>query len=144
MIAHELHWQMGLTAAHCAKTLVIASIVGSPSLRQCARLLLPGMIESVAKVAIQDEATETRVQIVAEIWKAFAALFTSASEENSELFDSTSLLIMAYIPTRATPVGCTPTYNDIAHGSNPDITISIAYADNSPGACICHSISTCI
>lgn len=77
--------QMSLTAAHCAKTLVIASAAGNPALQQCARLLLPGMIECVAKVAaLEGESSEIRVQIIGEIWKAFAALFTSATEETRE------------------------------------------------------------
>lgn len=75
--------EMALTAAHCAKTLVTASAMGNPALQHCARLLLPGMIECIARVAaLEGEATEVRIQIVGEMWKAFAALFTSSSEEN--------------------------------------------------------------
>lgn len=76
---------MALTAAHCAKTLVAASAMGSPALQHCARLLFPGMVECVARVAaLEGEPTEIRMKIMGEIWKAFAALFTSTSEENSK------------------------------------------------------------
>ena len=46
-----------MTAAHCAKTLVTASALGSPALQHCARLLLPGIIECVARVAALDGET---------------------------------------------------------------------------------------
>ena len=74
---------MSVIAAHCAKTLTIASTAGSPTLQRAARLLLPSMIECVAHVAVQDDeaSQDRRVQIVGEIWKAFGALFASTSEE---------------------------------------------------------------
>ncbi len=77
---------MSITAAHCAKTLIIASLHGSSALRQCAKLLLPGMIECLAKIAATESSktSDLQIQIVGEIFKAFAALFTSTSEEQSE------------------------------------------------------------
>ena len=126
---------MGLTAAHCAKTLVIASAVGSPSLKQCARLLLPGMIESVAKIAVQDgEGAEKRVQIVAEMWKAFAALFTASSEENRKLPCLLFSPSLAHAPCRAAPAGRPPAHDDAAHGPGPDAAVGAAHADDRPGA----------
>ncbi|KAI0688492.1 clathrin-coated vesicle protein [Cytidiella melzeri] len=75
--------EMSITAAHCAKTLIIASIHGSPSLRQCAKLLLPGMIECIVKISATGpgETSEMQSQIVGEIFKAFTTLFTSTGEE---------------------------------------------------------------
>lgn len=77
--------QMSITAAHCAKTLVLTSVHGSPALRQCVRLLLPGMIECIAKISAtqQGNSSELQSQIVGEIFKAFAALFTATAEEQS-------------------------------------------------------------
>ncbi|KAI0258392.1 clathrin-coated vesicle protein [Gloeopeniophorella convolvens] len=78
--AHE----MALTAAHCAKTLITASASGSVMLRQCMRLLLPGMVEYVAKVAgmADDEtALQSHLPAVGEIIKAFGTLFTSIAED---------------------------------------------------------------
>ncbi|KAI0063032.1 clathrin-coated vesicle protein [Artomyces pyxidatus] len=78
--AHE----MALTAAHCAKTLISASASGSLMLRQCARMLLPGMVEYVAKVSglVGDEsAMQSHLPAVGEILKAFGTLFTTVSEE---------------------------------------------------------------
>ena len=76
---------MSLTAAHCAKTLILASSSGNPTLRQCSRLLVPGLIEFVAKMVplIHDETvTETMAAAISEVWKAFATLYTSTTEEN--------------------------------------------------------------
>ena len=46
---------MSVIAAHCAKTLVIASTGGNPALQHTTKLLLPGMIECVAKIAVMDD-----------------------------------------------------------------------------------------
>ncbi len=77
---------MSITAAHCAKTLIIASTLGNPSLRNCVKLLLPGMIECIAKIVAGDEneTPDLRTQIVGEIWKAFSALFSSTPEDLRE------------------------------------------------------------
>ncbi|KAJ3520851.1 hypothetical protein NM688_g9102 [Phlebia brevispora] len=74
---------MSVIAAHCAKTLVMASTSGNVVLHQAAKLLLPGMIECVAKLAVMDDdaSYERRSQIIGEIWKAFSALFMSTAEE---------------------------------------------------------------
>jgi HEAT repeat-containing protein 5 len=74
---------MAATAAHCAKTLITASASGSVMLRQCIRMLLPGMVEYVAKVAgmVADEvAVESHLPAVGEIIKAFGTLFTNIAE----------------------------------------------------------------
>jgi len=76
--------EISLTAAHCAKTLVLASTSGNAALRQCARLLLPGMVECLAKIAASsdDDATSDQyMATMAEIYKAFSALFLSFAEE---------------------------------------------------------------
>jgi HEAT repeat-containing protein 5 len=77
---------MAVTSAHCAKTLVMASAHGSHALGRCAKLLLPGMIEGIAKVAAMDsgEISDMQVQVVGEIFKAFDALFSSTGESQSE------------------------------------------------------------
>ncbi|PCH43056.1 ARM repeat-containing protein [Wolfiporia cocos MD-104 SS10] len=72
---------MSLTAAHCTKTLILASTSGHAALRQCAKRLLPGMIECLAKIAASDKGLDQQVAIIGEIFKAFAALFASLPEE---------------------------------------------------------------
>lgn len=76
---------MSLTAAHCAKTLITASTAGNGLLRHCAKLLLPGMIEYIAKIAplINDGTNEETkaAAAIGEVWKAFSAFFTSVPEE---------------------------------------------------------------
>ncbi|KAI0717727.1 ARM repeat-containing protein [Cerioporus squamosus] len=76
--------EVSLTAAHCAKTLIMASTSGNPILRQCTRLLLPGLMECLAKAAASsDEASPPeRVMVtVGEIHKALTALFMSLGED---------------------------------------------------------------
>lgn len=86
---------MALTAAHCAKTLIAASSTGSTLLHQCAKLLIPGMVEYLAKVAAlrEDAATlQKHVLAAGEVVKAFGVLFTSVAEEirTSQRYSSSS------------------------------------------------------
>lgn len=78
---------MSITAAHCSRTLIVASIHGSPALRQCAKLLLPGLIECIAKIAVSEESDvlERHSQILAEAFKSFSALFTSTPDDKSKV-----------------------------------------------------------
>ncbi|GBE87132.1 clathrin-coated vesicle protein [Sparassis crispa] len=76
--------EMSLTAAHCTKTLIMASASGNAALRQCARLLLPGMIECLVKIAassIEGTVSEQHLAILGEIYKAFSTLFLSIAED---------------------------------------------------------------
>ncbi|KAI9509814.1 clathrin-coated vesicle protein [Russula earlei] len=78
--AHE----MASTAAHCAKTLITASASGSVMLRQCIRMLLPGMVEYVAKVAgmtADEGAVQSHLPALGEIIKAFGTLFVNIPED---------------------------------------------------------------
>ncbi|KAG6857124.1 hypothetical protein H0H87_009256 [Tephrocybe sp. NHM501043] len=75
--------ELSLTAVHCAKTLIVASTAGNAMLHQCVRLLIPGLIEYVAKVApsVHDgSVTELQVAAVGEVWKAFSTFFSSTPE----------------------------------------------------------------
>ena len=74
---------MSLTAAHCAKTLILASTSANVMLLECARLLIPGLIEYIAKIAplvIDGSISESQVAAVGEVWKAFSAFFASIPE----------------------------------------------------------------
>lgn len=76
---------MSLTAVHCAKTLIVASTSGNPMLRQCAKLLFPGLIEYIAKMAplVNDNTvSELQGMAIGEVWKAFSAFFASVPEEH--------------------------------------------------------------
>ena len=75
--------QLSLTMAHCAKTLILASSSGSSTLRQCTRLLIPGLIEFTAQIVPfvhEGTITEGQATSISEVWKAFAALHTSTPE----------------------------------------------------------------
>lgn len=57
-------------------------------LLQCARLLIPSLIEYVAKIAplVSDGSiSETQVAAVGEVWKALSALFASVPEHHRKL-----------------------------------------------------------
>ncbi|KAK2467957.1 hypothetical protein APHAL10511_000252 [Amanita phalloides] len=69
-----------LTAAHCSKTLIAASSLGSPILIECTKRVLPGLIEFIAKMAplVNDgNINEACVAAIGEVWKAFSAFFSS-------------------------------------------------------------------
>ena len=64
----------------------MAASAGNPVLRQCVRLLIPGLVQYIAKMAPHvHEGTLTEVQLagIGEVWKAFAAFFAATGEEHS-------------------------------------------------------------
>lgn len=84
---HTLGTKTSLTAAHCAKTIIAASSSGNVMLRQCAKSLLPALIEYIAKIApaVDDGSiSEQHMTAIGEVWKAFSALFTSVPEDQRE------------------------------------------------------------
>jgi hypothetical protein len=79
---------IALTAAHCSKTLIAASSLGSPVLLECTRQVLPGLVEFIAKMAplLNDgNISEARTAAVGEVWKAFSAFFSSIPENQRTL-----------------------------------------------------------
>jgi hypothetical protein len=82
-IIDESPTKLTLTMAHCSKTLILASSSGSSTLRQCTRLLIPGLVEFTAKISPsvhEGTITEGQAASISEVWKAFAALHTSTPE----------------------------------------------------------------
>ncbi|KIJ69624.1 hypothetical protein HYDPIDRAFT_124270 [Hydnomerulius pinastri MD-312] len=74
---------MAIVAAHCAKTVTIAAS-GGELLRSCVRLLLPALIQFIAKVSprLDDGSlSEQHSASIDEVWKTFAALLTLVTEE---------------------------------------------------------------
>lgn len=66
----------------------MASASGNLLLRQCAKTLMPGLIEYIAKMAplVNDgSVSETQVAAIGEVWKAFSAFFASVAEDHSEI-----------------------------------------------------------
>ena len=79
---------IALTAAHCSKTLIAASSLGSPVLAECTRQVLPGLVEFIAKMAplLNDgNISDARTAAVGEVWKAFSAFFSSIPENQRTL-----------------------------------------------------------
>ncbi|KAF5377759.1 hypothetical protein D9757_008083 [Collybiopsis confluens] len=77
--AHEV----SLTASHCARTLIAASASGNMLLRYCIKLLMPALIQYIAKMVplVNDGSIpESHVTAINEIWKAFAILFGSMAD----------------------------------------------------------------
>ncbi|KAG1837702.1 armadillo-type protein [Suillus subalutaceus] len=87
--------QMAIVAVHCAKTLTIAAS-GSELLRACVRLLLPALIQYVAKMVPRvDDGTVSEQQAISidEVWKTFATLVLLAKDEQR------SRLLSVLLPT---------------------------------------------
>ena len=79
---------IALTAAHCSKTLIAASSLGSPVLLECTRQVFPGLVDFIAKTAplLNDGSiSEARTAAVGEVWKAFSAFFSSIPESQRTL-----------------------------------------------------------
>lgn len=75
--------QVSLTAAHCARTLIAASASGNVLLRCCVKLLMPALIEYIAKMVplVNDGSiSENHATAISEVWKAFAIFFGSLTE----------------------------------------------------------------
>ena len=74
---------MVLTAAHCAKTLILAASSGNPTLLQCTKMLMPALVEYIASVAESlgdGTVSEDHVSVLGEIWKAFLGFFGSVTD----------------------------------------------------------------
>ncbi|KAF7309872.1 Clathrin-coated vesicle protein [Mycena indigotica] len=88
--------ELSLPAMHCAKTLIVASTSGNPLLHQCTRLLVPGLVEYIAKMApLVSDGTISgpHAAVVGEVWKAFSALYGFAPEEQK------ARLLGVFLPT---------------------------------------------
>ncbi|KAJ7675207.1 armadillo-type protein [Mycena rosella] len=103
--------EMSLPAAHCAKTLIGASTSGNAMLQQCAKMLFPGLIEYIAKVAplVSDGSiTEPHAAAIGEVWKAFSTFFSSVPEDQRirllGVFLPTITLLLSNPQAAATPV----------------------------------------
>jgi HEAT repeat-containing protein 5 len=68
---------------------MMAGAQGSPMLKECARLLIPGLIEYVAKMAPlvhEDRISEAQATSIGEVWKGFGAFFASVTEDHREQY----------------------------------------------------------
>ncbi|KAJ7637580.1 clathrin-coated vesicle protein [Mycena polygramma] len=121
--------EMSLPAAHCAKTLLVASTTGNAVLQQCAKMLIPGLIEYIAKMAplVSDGSiTETHAAAIGEVWKAFSAVFASVSEDHRTrllgVLLPTITLLLSNPQAAATPV------------TSQSVKELLTYATSSPAA----------
>ncbi|KAG5643615.1 hypothetical protein DXG03_000582 [Asterophora parasitica] len=121
--------ELSLTAAHCAKTLIVASTTGNAVLHHCARLLIPGLIEYVAKMAPlvhEGSIAEAQVAAVGEVWKAFSAFFTAIAEAHRVR------LLGVLLPTIALLLSSSQTSPNSV--STQTISQLLTYATSSPAA----------
>ncbi|KAJ7157551.1 clathrin-coated vesicle protein [Mycena crocata] len=121
--------EMSLPAAHCAKTLIVASTSGNAMLQQCAKMLIPGLIEYIAKMAplVSDGSiTEPHSAAIGEVWKAFSAFFISVPEDYKTrllgVLLPTITLLLSNPQAAATPV------------TSQSIRELLTYATSSPTA----------
>ncbi|KAJ3914962.1 clathrin-coated vesicle protein [Lentinula edodes] len=78
----ETH-EVSLTAAHCGRTLIAASASGNVLLRCCVKLLMPALIEYIAKMVPlvnNGSISENHGTAISEVWKPFAIFFGSLTE----------------------------------------------------------------
>ncbi|KAL0960465.1 hypothetical protein HGRIS_005508 [Hohenbuehelia grisea] len=90
--------QIALTAVHCAKTLIAAATSGNALLKDCCRLVIPGLVEYIAKMAplsADGSISDAQSAAVGEIWKAYTAVFASIAE------DYRDRLLGIFLPTIA-------------------------------------------
>ncbi|KAF9228616.1 clathrin-coated vesicle protein [Gyrodon lividus] len=74
---------MAIVAVHCAKTITVAAS-GNDLLRNCVRLLLPAMVQFIARISprLDDGSlSEQHSASIEEVWKTFSALLALATEE---------------------------------------------------------------
>ncbi|KAJ6526020.1 clathrin-coated vesicle protein [Mycena capillaripes] len=121
--------EMSLPAAHCAKTLIVASTTGNAVLQQCAKMLIPGLIEYIAKMAplVSDGSiTEPHAAAIGEVWKAFSAFFASVSDPHRTrllgVLLPTITLLLTNPQAAATPV------------TSQSVKELLTYATSSPAA----------
>ena len=79
---------MAIVAVHCAKTITVAAS-SNDLLRTCARLLLPGLIQFVARISrLLDNGSlsEANSASIEEIGKAFTALIALTTTEQCNVF----------------------------------------------------------
>ncbi|KAF8727621.1 hypothetical protein AX14_007205 [Amanita brunnescens Koide BX004] len=118
-----------LTAAHCSKTLIAASSLGSPVLLECTRQLLPGLVEFIAKTAplINDgNISEARTAAVGEVWKAFSAFFSSIPENQR------TRALCVLLPTMSLLLSDQPSTTDPVRSQT--VAQLLSYATSSPSA----------
>ena len=141
--------QTSLTAAHCAKTLVASASTGNPTLRQCVRLLIPALVEFIAKMAPlvhEGSITEPQAAAIGEIWKAFSIFFSTVSEDLRECFLSLFLFSQAHtLQRRCTCPRCLITHHYppprqqcCGHTSTERVDIHTGY---SPAAYVRYSLT---
>jgi len=121
--------EVSLTAAHCAKTLVTAAASGNQMLRQCPRLLMPGLIEFVAQSPGMVEGgtlPDTRLAALNEVWKAFSLFFASVPE------DSRVRLLCVLLPTATLVLDPNSSPQSTLHAQG--ITHLLSYATSAPVA----------
>ncbi|KAG0706406.1 armadillo-type protein [Suillus ampliporus] len=120
--------EMTIVAVHCAKTLTIAAS-GSELLRACVRLLLPALIQYVAKMVPRvDDGTVSEQQAISidEVWKTFATLVSLAKDEQR------SRLLSVLLPTTTLLLRPSQTPPSTIHSSG--ITHLLSLAASSPAS----------
>lgn len=122
-ILGEYSSELSLTMAHCSKTLILASSSGSPTLRQSARLLIPGLVEFAAKIAPsvhEGSITEGQASSISEVWKAFATLHSLTPENLREFQQSFGVTIKTKIFDRIPTSGRSTSYDLLASSFKSD------------------------
>jgi hypothetical protein len=92
--------QISLTAAQCAKTVIVAALSGNPVLCQCSKILVPVLVEYILKVTTQKlhkNCDDTQYLVLDEIWKSFMAILGSITEMHKASFLGVILPVLALL-----------------------------------------------
>ncbi|KAG8856911.1 hypothetical protein FRB96_006174 [Tulasnella sp. 330] len=104
--------ESSITAAHCAKALVLAAIAGSPVLTLCVKMLIPGLIRYIAGVAAT--ADDLKKDLLApgteDILRALVAFFRSVDDSHRARFLGLLLPLLVLLLDPA-PTSPTPTHS---------------------------------
>lgn len=137
--------QISITAAHCAKTVMLSATSGNQKLLHCVKLLMPGMIHYIAHTAAVVASAEVpentaTVQGVEEVLKAFVTFFESAPQEHRP---SILLDVSVYVTDtlcRRQVAWCAFTARRPTPGSSSVTSDTVAHAHSCTSPHLCHLV----
>jgi len=91
---------VALTAIHCTRTLIIASVRGGPAIQYCVAQLLPSLVSSIA----QASASATMSPFIVEQMKALSAFATIIPPKHRrEAYSTVVPIFLLFLPASAEP-----------------------------------------
>ncbi|KAF9239616.1 armadillo-type protein [Melanogaster broomeanus] len=130
---------MAIVAAHCAKTVTVAAS-GNDLLRSCVRLLLPAMVQFIAKISprLDDGSlSEQHSASIDEVWKTFSALLALATEQQRtrvlSIILPTVTLLLRPSQTPPSPIHSSAVAQLLTFAASSPVSFKEATAQLDPG-----------